>query len=43
VVARCSIGEGIVTLVADAAVFEHQSLAGAQGETIENLLRFAFP
>ncbi|WP_299191511.1 hypothetical protein [uncultured Erythrobacter sp.] len=43
VVARCSIGEGFVTLVADAAVFEHQSLAGAQGEAIANLLRFAFP
>ncbi len=45
-VQQCSIGKGTVTLVADAAVFEDQSLAagavGQEGAAIHGLLRFAF-
>ncbi|MEO1488704.1 MAG: hypothetical protein AAFR88_04600 [Pseudomonadota bacterium] len=41
--AHCAIGEGRVTLIADAAVFEHRELAGAEGEAIAALLREAFP
>lgn len=43
IAARCSVGEGFVTLVADAAVFEHQSLAGERGEVIDLLIGVAFP
>ncbi|GMN03209.1 hypothetical protein [Erythrobacter sp. MTPC3] len=41
-VAKCAVGDGQVTLVADAAVFEHPELAGQNGEIIHALLGFAF-
>lgn len=40
--AQCAVGEGQVTLLADAALFEHPELAGQNGETIHALLSFAF-
>jgi len=40
--ARCRIGKGRVTLLADAAVFEHRRLAGENGEAIAALLRLGF-
>lgn len=40
--ARCGIGEGRVTVLADAAVFEHQELAGEDGANLIALLRYAF-
>lgn len=41
-VAVCSVGRGQVTLVADAAVFEHPELAGDEGEALLALLGAAF-
>ncbi len=41
-VAQCAIGKGRVTLVADAALFEHREAAGAQGESLRRLLDYAF-
>lgn len=43
--ARCRVGEGSVTLLADAALFEHEALtreAGQGGSAIGALLDFAF-
>lgn len=40
--ARCDVGKGQVTLVADAALFEHPELAGAEGEALLALLGAAF-
>lgn len=40
--AKCSKGAGTVLLVADAAVFEHRELAGANGESIQALMDYAF-
>lgn len=42
VAARCEVGEGTVTLIADAALLEHRDLAGANGESIQALMDFAF-
>jgi hypothetical protein len=39
---KCAIGKGSVTLVADAAIFEDQDLAGSGAEAIHALLAFAF-
>ncbi len=39
---KCTIGKGTVTLLADAAVFEHRELAGEGGAAILALMRFAF-
>jgi len=41
-VQKCAIGKGSVTLIADAAVFEDQQLAGRNGQAIHALLTFAF-
>lgn len=41
-IATCRIGKGRVTLVADAALFEHPELAGEGGETLLALLAAAF-
>ncbi len=41
-VQKCEIGKGSVTLIADAAVFEDQQLAGPDGAAIQALLTFAF-
>lgn len=38
---RCAVGEGSVTLLADAAIFEHQEIAGEDGAVIVNVLRYA--
>jgi hypothetical protein len=40
--ARCRIGQGQVTVLADAALFEHAAVGGAKGEAITALLAFAF-
>ncbi|WP_068865693.1 hypothetical protein [Erythrobacter dokdonensis] len=40
--ARCAVGQGRVTLLADAAVFEHPALAGEEGEILAALLAAAF-
>lgn len=37
-VARCQVGKGQVTLIADAAVFEHPELAGEGGATLRAVL-----
>ena len=42
VAARCTIGAGTVILIADAALFEHRELAGANGESIQALMDFAW-
>ncbi|MEL6530365.1 MAG: hypothetical protein AAFQ27_10405 [Pseudomonadota bacterium] len=42
VIADCSVGQGTVTLLADAALFEHSELAGENGEYLGLLLDFAF-
>lgn len=43
VMARCdSVGEGSVTYLADAAIFEHRELAGEESEGLLALLDFAF-
>jgi hypothetical protein len=39
--ARCRVGEGQVTLIADAAVFEHPELAGEGGASLRELLAAA--
>lgn len=41
-VATCTIGKGRVTLIADAALFEHPELAGEDGAAIAALLTAAF-
>jgi len=43
VIARCEVGEGHVTLIADAAMFEHLELAGERGEGLAALVQSAFP
>ncbi len=40
--AICKVGKGRVTLIADAALFEHAELAGEAGETLPAVLRAAF-
>ena len=40
--ARCEIGEGVVTLIADAVLFEKRDLAGVNGERIDAWLQLAF-
>lgn len=40
--ARCRIGQGRVTLLADAALLEHRTLAGEEAEAIAALLDLAF-
>lgn len=40
--ATCEIGKGQVTLIADAALFEHPELAGVEGEVLLALLATAF-
>ncbi|TRD10716.1 hypothetical protein FGU71_01765 [Erythrobacter insulae] len=42
VIAHCQIGKGTVTLVADAAVVEHQEAGGGEDPTLTYLLDFAF-
>lgn len=39
---QCAIGAGRVTLVADAALFEHRELAGATGQRLRALMAYAF-
>ncbi|MFM7348857.1 MAG: hypothetical protein ACKO01_05140, partial [Erythrobacter sp.] len=39
--ARCRVGKGEVVLIADAAVFEHPELAGAEGATLRAVVRAA--
>lgn len=41
-IAVCRIGKGEVTLIADAALFEHPELAGEGGEEIASVLAAAF-
>ena len=41
--ARCRVGEGQVTLIADAALFEHPELAGEGGAALRGLLAAALP
>ncbi|WP_086616992.1 hypothetical protein [Erythrobacter tepidarius] len=40
--ASCAIGKGRATLIADAALFEHPELAGAEGEVLLALLSSVF-
>lgn len=40
--ASCAVGKGLVTLIADAGLFEHPELAGAEGEALLALLATAF-
>ncbi|QUL36556.1 hypothetical protein [Erythrobacter sp. JK5] len=40
--ARCTIGQGRVTVLADAALFEHRDLAGERGEHQSRVLDAAF-
>ncbi|WP_296717851.1 hypothetical protein [Erythrobacter sp.] len=40
--AACRVGKGRVTLIADAALFEHPELAGENGQTLAGLLAAAF-
>ncbi|MEM8723897.1 MAG: hypothetical protein AAGE86_00100 [Pseudomonadota bacterium] len=42
-IARCAVGKGVVTLLADAALFEHSDIAGEEGEHLKLVLDFAFP
>jgi len=39
--ARCAVGEGQVTLIADAAIFEHPELAGEGGAALNAVIRQA--
>lgn len=39
--ARCRIGKGQVTVIADAAVFEHPGLGGGEGVVLRNLIAAA--
>jgi hypothetical protein len=41
--ARCRVGEGRVTLIADAAIFEHPELAGEGGSGLRTLLAAVLP
>ncbi|MEO0589324.1 MAG: hypothetical protein AAFZ11_02060 [Pseudomonadota bacterium] len=41
-IVQCAVGKGQVTLIADAAMFEHRELAGATGERLRGLLSYAF-
>ncbi len=41
-IAACDIGQGRVTVVADVAIFEHEELAGEDGERLIALLAQAF-
>ena len=41
-IVQCALGKGRVTLVADAAVFEHRELAGSNGQRLRALMAFAF-
>ncbi|MEL6878855.1 MAG: hypothetical protein AAGL68_12280 [Pseudomonadota bacterium] len=41
-VAKCAIGKGQVTVIADAALFEHQELVGENGATLASLFDYAF-
>lgn len=41
-IVQCAVGKGRVTLLADAAMFEHRELAGATGERLRGLLDYAF-
>ncbi|MEL6487198.1 MAG: hypothetical protein AAFQ13_08645 [Pseudomonadota bacterium] len=41
-IVQCAVGDGRVTLIADAAMFEHRELAGATGERLRGLLAYAF-
>ena len=41
-IAQCRIGKGEVTLIADAALFEHAELAGEGGGEIARVLTAAF-
>lgn len=40
--ARCSVGKGVVTVLADAAVFEHEELTGGDSANLIGLLEYAF-
>lgn len=40
--ARCRVGKGQVTLIADAAIFEHETFAGEDGIALRNLLAEVF-
>lgn len=40
--ARCRVGEGQVTLIADAAIFEHAELAGEDGAALRALVAESF-
>ena len=42
VIARCDIGDGGVTLVADAAMFEDAGADGENGRMVQQLMAFAF-
>lgn len=39
---QCAIGDGRVTLLADAAVFEHRELAGSTGQRLRAVMTYAF-
>lgn len=41
--ARCAVEKGQVTLIADAAVFEHDELAGESGATLRGVVAAALP
>ncbi|MEP3420459.1 MAG: hypothetical protein ABJN35_01880 [Erythrobacter sp.] len=41
-VQQCAVGEGRVTIVADAAIFEDEQVAGDNGSAINALLAFAY-
>ncbi|MDY7097746.1 MAG: hypothetical protein SXU28_06375, partial [Pseudomonadota bacterium] len=41
-IVRCPVGEGYVTVIADAAIFEHAELAGLNGEVVIALMDYAF-
>lgn len=42
-IARCEVGQGSATLVADAALFEHSELIGDDAEHLRAVMRFAMP
>lgn len=42
VIAQCGVGEGRVTLMADAAVFEKRDLAGENGALLQRIAAYAF-
>ncbi|MEM6909258.1 MAG: hypothetical protein AAF494_11310 [Pseudomonadota bacterium] len=43
VVAQCEVGAGMVTVMADAALFERPDLAGESGATLMHIFDLAFP